>query len=238
MKKLLKFEIYRLWCSYALVYSILFCIPLAIISQLVVAANPQSPVIYGYAFEFFVPQMLVLTVPVLSIAREQQKGLIKTALLCGQSRIKVFLAKTIVYYLAIIFVVLFYILLLTFFNAKGLSVHSVGAESSFEYFLRCVSIGLSYCIALASLLLFIGIAFKSPLITMASGLIFYFIDFLMQSTVDWRVADKVVLSAMVNELMTKTTDMAVIASYVMTVVLTTLIAYVISMIVFLKKNYK
>ena len=73
---------------------------------------------------------------------------------------------------------------------------------------------------------------------MASGLIFYFIDFLMQSTVDWRVADKVVLSAMVNELMTKTTDMAVIASYVMTVVLTTLIAYVISMIVFLKRNYK
>lgn len=60
----------------------------------------------------------------------------------------------------------------------------------------------------------------------------------MQSTVDWRVADKIVPSAMVNELMTKTDDVTVIASYVMTVVITTLITYVISMIVFLKRNYK
>lgn len=238
MRKLLKFEIYRLWYSYALLYSMLFCIPLAVVSQLVVAANPQSPVIYGYAFEFFVPQMLVIVVPALFIAREQQKGRIKTSLLCGQSRIKIFISKTLIYYLAVIFVVLFYVLLLTLINAKGLSIKDIGEESSFEYFLRCVSIGLSYCIMLATILLLTSITFKNPIITIISGIFLFLIDFFMQSTVDWRVADKIVPSAMVSELMTKTDDATVIASYVMTVVITTLITYVISMIVFLKRNYK
>ena len=156
----------------------------------------------------------------------------------NNNRIKIFISKTLIYYLAVIFVVLFYVLLLTLINAKGLSIKDIGEESSFEYFLRCVSIGLSYCIMLATILLLTSITFKNPIITIISGIFLFLIDFFMQSTVDWRVADKIVPSAMVNELMTKTDDATVIASYVMTVVITTLITYVISMIVFLKRNYK
>lgn len=238
MKNLLKYETYRLWYSYTLLYAILFCFPLAIISQLVIAGNPQSPAIYGMAFEFFVPQMLVIVVPALFIAREQKKGLIKTSLLCGQNRIKVFFSKTIIYYFTVIFVCLFYVLLLTLFNAKGLHIQIIDNENSVVYCFRCISIGLSYCVMLSTLLLLISIVFKNPIITIISGMVLFFINFFMQATIDWRIADKIVASTMIESLMMKTMDIAVITNYILLITLTTIIAYIASLIVFFKRNYK
>ena len=238
MKNLLKYELYRLWYSHTLLYAMLICIPLAIISQLVIAGNPQSPAIYGMAFEFFVPQMLVIVVPTLFIAREQKKGIIKTSLLCGQNRIKVFFAKTLIYYFAIFIVFLFYILLLTFINAKGLHIQVIDNENSIIYFLRCTSIGLSYCIMLSTILLTVSIIFKNSTITVVSGIILFCINFFMQATVDWRIADKIVPSAMIEKLMMKTNDMAIMINFILMIILTTTITYIVSFIVFFKRNYK
>lgn len=179
-----------------------------------------------------------VAVPTLFIAREQKKGIIKTSLLCGHSRVKVFLAKTTIYYFAVILVFLFYIFLLKLINVKGLSLQVIDNEHSAIYFLRCSSIGFSYCIMLSTLLLSVSIIFKNPSVTVVSGIILFCIDFFMQAMVDWRVADRIVPSAMLEAVMTKTDDAAVMTSFILTVTLTTIIAYAVSLIVFYKRDYK
>lgn len=157
-----------------------------------------------------------VAVPTLFIAREQKKGIIKTSLLCGHSRVKVFLAKTTIYYFAVILVCLFYIFLLKLINVKGLSLQVIDNEHSAIYFLRCSSIGFSYCIMLSTLLLSVSIIFKNPSVTVVSGIILFCIDFFMQAT----------------------DDAAVMTSFILTVTLTTIIAYAVSLIVFYKRDYK
>ena len=91
---------------------------------------------------------------------------------------------------------------------------------------------------LSTLLLSVSIIFKNPSVTVASGIILFCIDFFMQAMVDWRVADRIVPSAMLEAVMTKTDDAAVMTSFILTVTLTTIIAYAVSLIVFYKRDYK
>ena len=121
---------------------------------------------------------------------------------------------------------------------KGLSLQVIDNEHSAIYFLRCSSIGFSYCIMLSTLLLSVSIIFKNPSVTVVSGIILFCIDFFMQAMVDWRVADRIVPSAMLEAVMTKTDDAAVMTSFILTVTLTTIIAYAVSLIVFYKRDYK
>ena len=69
-------------------------------------------------------------------------------------------------------------------------------------------------------------------------MVLFFINFFMQATIDWRIADKIVASTMIESLMMKTMDIAVITNYILLITLTTIIAYIASLIVFFKRNYK
>lgn len=238
MTNLLKFELNRLWYSYALFYAIPLCIFAACITQFVVAGNPQSPAVFGMSFEFFIPHLLIVTVPTVYVAKGQQKGIVRTSLLSGQNRYKIFVSKALVYFSAIFIVLIFYIILVSLMNAKGMQLQKIADENSFVYFLKCASIGFSYCFMLSSLLFLIAIAFGNAIICLLADLVLFLIDFIMKSTLDWRVSDKIVPSAIMEAIMNDSTDKTIIIHFTLMVIITFFIALFISMVVFRYRNYK
>ena len=238
MKNLLKYEWYRLLYSYTLIYACLICFPLACITTFVIAGAPQSPAIYGLAFEFFIPQFLVLVIPIVFIADEQHRGSIKTQLLSGEKRYKIFFAKTLVYYFALFIVFIVYLLIISLMNAKGLGVKIFHNENTFVYFLRCASVGFAYCFMLSTILLFISVFLKKPILTAISDIILFLMEFLLKGVIDWRIADKIVPSLMIEQLIAQTSEVSIIAVFTSLIIFVSFICYILSLIIFCKQTYK
>ena len=238
MKNLLKYEFYKLKYSYSLIYASLICILLSCVTNFVIAGAPQSPIVYSMAFEFFIPQLLVFSIPSLFIANGIRNGKIKTELLCGAKRPLIFFAKTIVYYFALFVIFNFYILLLTFMNIKDIGVQLINGENSFLFFLRSASIGFAYCFMLSTILLFISVLFTSPTLTSIGSFILFLIEFLAKSTIDWRIADRIVPSLMIEQLILKNADINTIIGFSLMIFLVTVIFYILSIIIYCKKSYK
>ena len=238
MKDLLRYEISRLWYSKTLLYSFLVCIPATLIGWALIGGRPGVPQAYNTAFEFFIPQLLVFLVPALFIAREQRGGMAKISLLSGKSRIQVFTAKALVYYLAITLTFCFYLALIALMNA-GVVSRFKPEPNGFVYFLRYVSVGYAYCIAISSVLLAVAFLFRNPLVSVVSGFGLFVIDFiLMSSGMPGRIADIIVPSLLVQQLMTSHPSADAVLSFTLMTVLLTLLGNAAALLVILKKNYK
>lgn len=238
MKKLLKYEWYRLIYSYALIYACLICIPLACITNFLIAGAPESPHVYGLAFEFYIPQMLAITVPAVFIANGLKKGKIKTELLSGEKRYKIFISKSILFYLAAFIVFNVYIILLTLFNVKGIGIQTIYGENSFVYFLRCASVGFAYYFMISTVLMLVAVLFKSSTLTVIGGISMFLFEFLLRGTVDSDISDKVVPSLIIEQLVAKSADTAVVVGFSLMVVIISVLSYVSAMSVYCKRDYK
>lgn len=238
MKKLLRYEYHKLLYSYSLVYAAIVCIIAACITNFLIAGAPQSPYVYGVAYEFYVPQIISAAVPTVFIADGIRGGKIKTELLSGEKRYKIFIAKSLICFLAQFIVVAFYLLVLTLLNVKGIGEELMTGENSFVYFLRCASIGTTYCFMLSTVLIFASVLFRNPLITITADIILIIIEFMLKSTIDWRIADRIVPSLMIEQLIQKTCDKFVALNFSLMIVVTTILFYILSLIIYCRKNYK
>jgi|GEM_PF-2814404 membrane protein len=237
MKRIFKYEYYKLFHSYSWVYAILICIVAACITNYVIAGAPQSSYVYGVAFEYFIPQLILAAIPIF-IASGLRGGKIKIELLSGEKRYKLFIAKTLVYYFTQFIVVNIYLLVLTFLNIKGVGQATINGENSFVYFLRSASIGMTYCFMLSTVLLFVSVLFRNPIVTIIADIILIVIEFVLKSTVDWRVADKVVPSLIIEQMIKKTNDKLVILSFTLMIVVISVSFYISSLLAYCKRDYK
>lgn len=238
MRRLLKYEWLKLRYSYSMIYACLICILSACITNFVIAGVPQSPFIYSVAFEFYIPQMLVFIIPSLFIAGGLRNGKVKTELLSGEKRYKIFIAKTIIYYFALFIIVNVYLLLLTFMNIKGIGIQVINGENSFVYFLRCASVGFVYCFMLSSILLFVSVLFKNPILTAIGSLVLFLIELLLKNVIDLHIADKIIPSLIVEQIIFKNSDATVIAIFVSMIVFVSSVSNVLSLMVYCHRNYK
>ena len=236
MKRIFKYEYYKLFHSYSWVYAILICIVAACITNYVIAGAPQSSYVYGVAFEYFIPQLILAAIPIF-IASGLRGGKIKIEFLSGEKRYKLFIAKTLVYYFTQFIVVNIYLLVLTFLNIKGVGQATINGENSFVYFLRSASIGMTYCFMLSTVLLFVSVLFRNPIVTIIADIILIVIEFVLKSTVDWRV-DKVVPSLIIEQMIKKTNDKLVILSFTLMIVVISVSFYISSLLAYCKRNYK
>lgn len=196
------------------------------------------PQAYNTAFEFFIPQLLVFLVPALFIAREQRGGIAKTSLLSGKNRIRIFSAKAVVYYFAITLTFCFYLALVALMNA-GVTSRFKPEPNGFVYFLRYVSVGYAYCLALASILLAVAVVFRNALVSAIAGLALFIIDFvLMSSDIPGRITQYIVPSLLIQNLMTSHPSDKVVLSFTLITVLLTLLGNAVAFAVFVKKDFK
>lgn len=238
MKALLRYEISRLWYSRTLIYAFLVCIPTTLIGWAISGGRPGVPQAYNTAFEFFIPQLLVFLVPALFIAREQRGGIAKTSLLSGKNRIRIFSAKAVVYYFAITLTFCFYLALVALMNA-GVTSRFKPEPNGFVYFLRYVSVGYAYCLALASILLAVAVVFRNALVSAIAGLALFIIDFvLMSSDIPGRITQYIVPSLLIQNLMTSHPSDKVVLSFTLITALLTLLGNAVAFAVFVKKDFK
>lgn len=237
MKRIFKYEYYKLFHSYSWVFAILVCIFAACITNFVIAGEPRSPYVYGVAFDYFIPQLILAAIPIY-IASGLRSGKIKIELLSGEKRYKLFIAKTIVYYFTQFIVVNIYLLVLTFLNIKGVGQATINGENSFVFFLRSASIGMTYCFMLSTVLLFVSVLFRNPIVTIIADIVLIVIEFVLKSTVDWRVADKVVPSLIIEQMIQKTNDKLVILSFTLMIVVISVSFYISSLLAYCKRDYK
>lgn len=237
MKRIFKYEYYKLFHSYSWAFAILVCIFAACITNYVIAGEPRSPYVYGVAFDYFIPQLILAAIPIY-IASGLRGGKIKIELLSGEKRYKLFIAKTIVYYFTQFIVVNIYLLVLTFLNIKGVGQATINGENSFIYFLRSASIGMTYCFMLSTVLLFVSVLFRNPIVTIIADIVLIVIEFVLKSTVDWRVADKVVPSLIIEQMIQKTNDKLVILSFTLMIVVISVSFYISSLLAYCKRDYK
>lgn len=63
-------------------------------------------------------------------------------------------------------------------------------------------------------------------------------EFVLKSTVDWRVADKVVPSLIIEQMIQKTNDKLVILSFTLMIVVISVSFYISSLLAYCKRDYK
>lgn len=71
---------------------------------------------------------------------------------------------------------------------------------------------------LSTVLLFVSVLFRNQIVTIIADIALIVIEFVLKSTVDWRVADKVVPSLIIGQMIHKTNDKLVILSFTLMIV--------------------
>lgn len=238
MRKTLRYELYRLHLSNALYYSLFACILVSFITHYVIAGKMESPMVYGVCFEFITPYMLVMLLPGLFIGSELRGGRIKNILLSANSRNAIYFSKMIIYNIAICIIILFYLLIMTFWNIKGLGLQEVDGMNSFVYFLRCFGIGSLFCITVAAVLFLFATIAKNAIIPIVSALGMFFLDMILSANLKWAVAEKIVPSIILQNMMDIDPPKSTVITFFVATVLITVISYGLSLLIFKRRTYK
>lgn len=237
MKKIIKHEHLQFIYSYSLAFSIPICIIAACITNFVIAGAPQSAYVYGVAFEHYIPQMILVTVPTTYIAAGLHKEQTNAELPYSEKRYAVFIAKSVIYYVAQFIVINIYLLVLTLFNINGIT-QQINGEMAILYFLRSTSIGIAYCFMLSTILFLVSISFRNTVTTIIADIALTIVGMILKSTVNWRVANKVIPCLMMEQLIDKTNNNQIIIRFSLSVIIISIMLYISALLIYCNRDNK
>ncbi len=175
---------------------------------------------------------------VIFIGCEFRGGRIKNTLLSANSRESIYFSKVIVYNIVICIIILFYLLIMTLWNIKGLGLQEIEGMSSFLYFLRCFGIGLLFCITISAVLFLFATIAKNAVIPIVGALGMFFLDLILYANLEWAVAVKIVPSIIIQNMMDINPPKSTVITFFVSTTLIIVISYALSLLIFKRRAYK